>query len=71
MVLGVKMKERLIVESFDGKAKILAELDVVKKLEDDKIIVHLFGSYYKEMTYQKEGEFWKVTKEVVDASSIN
>lgn len=59
------------VASFDGKSKIVAELDVVKEIEKGRVIVHLFAEFYKELTYQSEDDYWKVTKEDIDASTIN
>lgn len=65
------MIQRLQVETWDGKAKILAELDVVEKLAEDKVIINVYGNNFKELTYQPELKYWKVTKECVDASTIN
>jgi hypothetical protein len=53
------------VESFDGKSKIMAELDVVKQISNEKVVVHLFSNFYKELTFQPNENFWKVTNEEV------
>jgi len=65
------MIQKLNVETWDGKSRILAELNVVKKLGEDRIIINVYGSIFKELTYQPEGGFWKVTKEDLDKSIIN
>lgn len=65
------MIQKMMVETWDGRSKISAELDVVKKIKKDKVIVHLYGESYKEMTFNKDGQYWKVTKEDVNGSIIN
>jgi hypothetical protein len=55
----------MIVEAWDGRSKINAELDVVKKIKKDKVVVHLYGNIYKEMTLNPDENFWKVTNEEV------
>jgi hypothetical protein len=65
------MIQKMRVESFDGKSKIMAELDVVKQISKNKVIVHLFADFYKELTFQPDQKFWKVTKEEVNGSTIN
>jgi hypothetical protein len=65
------MIQKLRVEAFDGKSKIMAELDVVKQISNEKVIVHLFSNFYKELTFQPDQNFWKVTKEDVNGSTIN
>lgn len=65
------MKKRLSVETWDGKSKILAELDVVKEITKDQVIVNVYSNVYKELTYQPDGDYWKVTKEDIDESSID
>lgn len=60
------MIEKFRVESFDGKSKIMAELDVVKRISNEKVIVHLFSNFYKELTFQPDQNFWKVTREQVE-----
>jgi len=65
------MMQKMWVASFDGKSKIMAELEVVKKISDKQVIVHLFSKFYKELTFQPDENYWKVTKEEVDGSLIN
>jgi len=65
------MVQKMRVESYDGKSKIVAELDVVKQISQNKVIVHLFADFYKELTFQPDEKFWKVTKEDVDGSTIH
>jgi hypothetical protein len=57
------MIQKMVVESWDGKSKIYAELDVVKKINDEVVLVRLWGDNYKELTYLKDDGFWKVSKE--------
>jgi len=59
------MIQKMRVESFDGKSKIMAELDVVKQISNEKVVVHLFSNFYKELTFQPNENFWKVTNEEV------
>jgi len=59
------MIKKMRVESFDGKSQIMAELDVVKQISEEKVIVHLFSNFYKELTFQPDENFWKVTNEEV------
>jgi len=59
------MIKKMRVESFDGKSQIMAELDVVKQISKDKVVVHLFSNFYKELTFQPNENFWKVTNEEV------
>lgn len=65
------MIQKMIVETWDGRSKINAELDVVKKIKKDKVVVHLYGNIYKEMTLNPDSQIWQVTKEDVDGSTIN
>lgn len=65
------MIQKMRVETWDGRSKIVAELDVVKKINESKVIVHLYGNIYKEMTLNPDTKVWKVTKEDVDGSTIN
>ena len=71
MGIGALMKRKLYVETWDGKSKILAELDVIQELSKDKIIINVYSNIYKELTYQPEEDWWKVTKEDIDESIIN
>ena len=59
------MIKKMRVESFDGKSQIMAELDVVKQISKDKVVVHLFSNFYKELTFQPNENFWKVTNEEI------
>jgi hypothetical protein len=57
------MIQKMLVESWDGRSKIFAELDVVKKITEDKVIVHLWGNHYKELTLNPQSSVWYVTRE--------
>lgn len=57
------MIQKMVVESWDGKSKIYAELDVVKKISEDVVLVRLWGENYKEFTHIKDQGFWKVTND--------
>jgi hypothetical protein len=65
------MIQKMRVEAFDGKSKIMAELDVVKQISNEKVIVHLFSNFYKELTFQPDQNFWKVTKEEAEGYGGN
>ena len=57
------MIQKMLVESWDGRSKIFAELDVIEKISEDKVVVHLWGDNYKELTLNHENSIWYVTKE--------
>jgi hypothetical protein len=59
------MIQKMLVESWDGRSKIFAELDVVKKITEEKVIVHLWGNNYKEFTLNPQNSVWQITREDV------
>jgi len=59
------MIQKMLVESWDGRSKIFAELDVIEKIAEDKVIVHLWGNNYKELTLNPKNSVWYTTREDV------
>jgi len=59
------MIQKMLVESWDGRSKIFAELDVVRKITEGKVIVHLWGNNYKELTLNPKNSVWQITQEDV------